>query len=242
MNKTLVGVTLLAIGSFASNASASTVVNYGDGSNSLDTSTGLLWLDLNLSINRSYLDVSANFDVGGDFAGYRYATAYEVMQLWQHAGVTGPGVGTPQPCTPSPGNSLCFAETTPVAATATLVALLGGDTWTPDFSKGGVIGLSSTPMALVYDGSGNPIQAYYTPQIDLYFDPANASTYALASALVVQGLRDYISEDIYGSWLVSTTRLEVVPIPAALPLLASCLGALGFIGWRRKRKAAAVAA
>jgi hypothetical protein len=32
-----------------------------------------------------------------------------------------------------------------------------------------------------------------------------------------------------------------VPIPAALPLLASGLGALGFVGWRRKRKAAVTA-
>ena len=30
-----------------------------------------------------------------------------------------------------------------------------------------------------------------------------------------------------------------VPIPAALPLLAASLGAMGFMGWRRKRKSAA---
>ncbi len=33
----------------------------------------------------------------------------------------------------------------------------------------------------------------------------------------------------------------VVPVPAALRLLASGLGALGALGWRRKRKAAAAA-
>ena len=38
------------------------------------------------------------------------------------------------------------------------------------------------------------------------------------------------------------TPLPTIPLPAALPLLASGLGALGFIGWRRKRKATAVAA
>jgi hypothetical protein len=36
--------------------------------------------------------------------------------------------------------------------------------------------------------------------------------------------------------------LSSVPLPAALPLFASGLGALGLLGWRRKRKAAAVAA
>jgi len=32
------------------------------------------------------------------------------------------------------------------------------------------------------------------------------------------------------------------PLPAALPLFASGLGALGLLGWRRKRKSAAIAA
>jgi hypothetical protein len=36
--------------------------------------------------------------------------------------------------------------------------------------------------------------------------------------------------------------VSTVPLPAALPLFASGLGALGLLGWRRKRKAAAVAA
>ena len=33
-----------------------------------------------------------------------------------------------------------------------------------------------------------------------------------------------------------------VPLPAALPLFATGLGALGLLGWRRKKKAAARAA
>jgi hypothetical protein len=35
--------------------------------------------------------------------------------------------------------------------------------------------------------------------------------------------------------------LEVVPLPATLPLFASGLGALGLLGWRRKRTARAAA-
>ncbi len=41
--------------------------------------------------------------------------------------------------------------------------------------------------------------------------------------------------------LSASVSASPVPVPAALPLLASGLGALGFIGWRRKRKAAAAA-
>jgi hypothetical protein len=36
--------------------------------------------------------------------------------------------------------------------------------------------------------------------------------------------------------------LSQVPLPAALPLFATGLGALGLLGWRRKRKGAATAA
>jgi hypothetical protein len=38
------------------------------------------------------------------------------------------------------------------------------------------------------------------------------------------------------------TGLSQTPLPAALPLFAGGLGVLGLLGWRRKRKAAAVAA
>jgi hypothetical protein len=36
--------------------------------------------------------------------------------------------------------------------------------------------------------------------------------------------------------------LTPTPLPAALPLFASGLGAIGFFGWRKKRKAAVIAA
>jgi hypothetical protein len=45
------------------------------------------------------------------------------------------------------------------------------------------------------------------------------------------------------TWLlVETQSLGATPLPSALPLFASGLGALGLLGWRRKRKNAARAA
>ena len=38
-----------------------------------------------------------------------------------------------------------------------------------------------------------------------------------------------------------TFTLDTTPLPAALPLFATGLGALGVLGWRRKRKARVVA-
>ena len=48
------------------------------------------------------------------------------------------------------------------------------------------------------------------------------------------------SLDITYNFTPSTTA--ETPLPAALPLFATGLGALGLLGWRRKRKAAALAA
>jgi hypothetical protein len=61
------------------------------------------------------------------------------------------------------------------------------------------------------------------------------------------------TSDTSGSWCIGTGclsdagtngvwSLNPVPLPAALPLFATGLGALSLLGWRRKRKAAALAA
>ena len=42
-------------------------------------------------------------------------------------------------------------------------------------------------------------------------------------------------------WYGFTVGAPQVPLPAALPLFATGLGALGLLGWRRKRKAQAAA-
>ena len=52
----------------------------------------------------------------------------------------------------------------------------------------------------------------------------------------LNGLDEASIQDNAGTWSVSTSE---TPLPAALPLFATGLGALGLLGWRRKRKQAA---
>jgi hypothetical protein len=44
---------------------------------------------------------------------------------------------------------------------------------------------------------------------------------------------------IVGEWDITIREATATPLPAALPLFATGLGALGLLGWRRKRKQAA---
>jgi hypothetical protein len=54
---------------------------FGAESVTLDTGTGLEWLDVDRSVNRSFNEVSGQLGTGGDFQGWRYATGAEVLNL-----------------------------------------------------------------------------------------------------------------------------------------------------------------
>ena len=68
---------------------------HGLASLTIDTDTGLQWLDVNLSQGRTFLDVSGEFGVGGDFAGFRHASGVELVQLYTNAGI--PDINTSDP-------------------------------------------------------------------------------------------------------------------------------------------------
>lgn len=61
------------------------------GLTTLDTITGLAWLDLSSTTNRSINDIKLNLESGGKFEGYRYATGLEVIGLFANAGFA-PGI------------------------------------------------------------------------------------------------------------------------------------------------------
>jgi hypothetical protein len=60
---------------------------FGPDTITLDTASGLEWLDLDLTIGISYNAITAQFSLGGDFAGFRHATFDEVTEFWTHANI-----------------------------------------------------------------------------------------------------------------------------------------------------------
>jgi hypothetical protein len=56
------------------------------GNTTLDTASGLTWLDLTESTFKAPSTVIANFGIGGLYAGYRYATEIELRSFFVNAG------------------------------------------------------------------------------------------------------------------------------------------------------------
>jgi len=73
--------TLILLSSFSASIRAEIIDN---GPFTTDTETGLDWLDVTASVDKSYNYVSNQFGLGGQYEGYRYATAKEFNALVSH--------------------------------------------------------------------------------------------------------------------------------------------------------------
>ena len=82
----------------------------------------------------------------------------------------------------------------------------------------------------IFSNTTNNIETYYYASQD-QDDGHNQQGPILAYGVIV--------DPLYGVW---TSASSTTPLPTALPLFATGLGALGLLGWRRKRKNAAIAA
>lgn len=79
-----IGIFVLSYSPFAVvTVHAQSLVDQGD--TTLDPDSGLVWLDVNLTTNRSFADIALEFGPGGDFEGFRHATSQEVIGLFTNA-------------------------------------------------------------------------------------------------------------------------------------------------------------
>lgn len=169
--KSLISTCIL---SFVTASSQAAIIDFG--SYFSDTDSGLDWLDVTASVNRSYNDVFNNLSAGGDYDGWRYASSTEFNALL--SGWTG--------ISPNPINRTITTGTTP--SVDGLVILFGstldsrwitsfGQTWdsAQGFAEGeGIdftLGILSDPVinnagqrqvASIWDNENNgaPLDAY----------------------------------------------------------------------------------
>ena len=183
----------------------------GDGLITFDPQTKFEWLDLTESENRSYDDIVGNdgtneFTIGGDFEGFRYATASDLDTLWFSLGWS--GLQTSERTLQDGAMALeafGFLGITFVSGTTTESnGIFFEETGRPD-----LIGLAQILFDTDDNGRGF---AYYRDDL---VSPGRAAPR-------------------WGSYLVRDVSL--VPIPAALPLFASALIGFGFVGYRQRRK------
>ena len=180
------------------------------GANSLtsDSDSGLDWLDLTLSVDRSFNSVSAAFGAGGDFEGFRHATSAEVVQLFLNVGLV-----LPPPPPSSPGS--------PPPPPAPLAALTQASQDYLDFFGITFSTASVTASFGIFDISsddfvGRAVVARYSTSQQVFqsdnFSPATASPFV-------------------GNFLVRDAA--AVPEPSGLILLG--IGLVGVFGVRRRR-------
>jgi len=136
-----------------------------------------------------------------------------------------------------------------------------GATWTPSSNEGSASPFplsvplpvaNYTAVELVDPNTGAASDfVWVTDQYNLWFASDNNGAFSnLPSLNVVASLTETgAMQEIGGYFGVAGNSIQVqsgsapavTPLPAALPLFASGLGALGLLGWRRKRKAPAAA-
>ena len=95
---TLLASCLLTIG--AADVFASPLVSgwsqFGPGTVTIDTATGLSWLDVTLTTQFSHDEMQDQLATNDEFSGFRLATMSEVIEFWEDAGIAFGGGFVPE--------------------------------------------------------------------------------------------------------------------------------------------------
>jgi len=172
---------------------------FGVGSLTIDTSTGLAWLDVPITRGMSFNDVVAQTGPGGPFEGFRYATAEEIGILFHSAGIVNVDVVFPPPTDRQPALNL--------------ISLVGATLF--DSGYVGTMGISSTFATNV-----GATDRRLMPTLWICCSPVTYDPRVFLSGTTGDSQR----ADFAGSWLVTQ-----VPEPSSIALLFLGTGALALV-------------
>jgi len=182
----------------------------GDNLITQDTSTGLEWLDLTTTSNRSYNDVSAKLGSGQEFDGWRYATEADVVGFFDSFG----------------GDSNYYnGWSTQNNGLFDVIAPFWGDLYCETRTCATGEGYSQFVRA--------PIDGVYELKVGLLFDLSSnveSATSDYARLTYIAANRVVLPNNT-GSALVRD--IAVVPVPSAVWLFGS--GLLGLFGVARRK-------
>lgn len=180
------------------------------GSYLTDTVSGLDWLKLTQTVNRTYNDVSSQLDEGGEFAGWRYATSTEFEALLLNQGIT-----ADQGC--SDGTNFCGGVHSENYATISNLVNQIGDTFEQAYG-GSLTSSAYASLGVLADFTSG---GFRSVGLLAGFDTPYARTvYTLQN--------DVASATHIGSFLIRTSE---VPLPAGGYLFISAMvGLLGMFG------------
>lgn len=191
----------------------------GADTGTLDSITGLVWLDIRLSRPFSYDQlVGTELGAGGMFDGFRFATRDEVGTFVSNSGILPPLADAAA----RDGFSALIAQIGPLAASTDISGdgcVLGLVGVAADFHAGGFVNNRLNQDAI--DGCQSP----GPDDLGSFNNLANDNLFGLLQDEVIQ---DHFPAQIAGAWLV---QAAAVPAPSAALLLA--LG-IGVLTWRQR--------
>ena len=200
--------------------------NAGDGLLVRDTETGLEWLKLTETVGRSYSQVFGQLTAGGEFAGLRFASNAEVVDLFNEFGISLSGDYGQRPIV-DPGVRLA-SETLGdgVSVSLDLAASADADS---EYANYVLVGYTDDRRL---DGRHFAVGARSRLSDTDYFtteDPVSPLYYVPWEPYTLVTGDDYADAWI-GSYLVRTVA---APLPAAFWLFGSGLLAVGALARRR---------